>query len=65
MKADQKVVSSGKKWLMRYVVAIHGFWISAIHAEMTSCIDSYVLEYNGLSRCTPIGKMVTRYWSLC
>ena len=59
MKADQKVVSTSKKWLMRYVVAIHGYWISAIPAEMTSCVDTYMLKFNSLSRCTPMGRMFT------
>jgi hypothetical protein len=30
-----------KKQLASSGVAIHGFWISAIPAEMTGCVDAY------------------------
>jgi hypothetical protein len=39
-KQIKKWFHVAKKQLVRYGVAIHGFWISAIPAEMTSCVDT-------------------------
>ncbi|WP_411726979.1 hypothetical protein [Methyloglobulus sp.] len=59
MKNRSKMIPYDQKTVANFGIAIHGIWISAIHAEMTSCVDTYALREKEIVELLEIPTILT------